>query len=755
MTSERYILMIAVCVIASTGWLRAQNQFDDSRLIHSRREEMLYEINEIRFQGNDAFPYDELYGVVGSRPSNRSVFHQFLEYYYFGAKSIGATPVSLMRALESALQSLSREIRYFDQNQAELDVENLWNYYNKHGFHDAVIYYNFAADTAEAVNVLTFYIEESTRYRIDTLRYTGIHDLPEEITEKILRQRRIESGDYFDEDDISLELSQINRELLNNGYYFAKYQKPVVQIDTTSNTDSVYTDFDPGPRKKFGEITFIDSTMGQPGVATSMKRRQLAFEEGGWYSREQVRQSIDNLLSLGTFDVVAIDTSYKYSPGTDSTLPFRVFTRYRKQQEWGVGFLVDKTLIDKLVNFGIEAEYIHRNIFGAAQVFNLYGNASIKDVSRFINDFNAFEYEITLGFKFSQPLLWTIDYSRVGFFMQPVYSFRLFNNFLQLQTISLPFKFPVRMPDWVYIDNVTFDLTFERQQPIEFDKAINSALRDAETNADSTRVYEAFVIYNNLNSYMQSAETHLLTANLLGVSVVADKRDHPFRPTSGNFTYMALDGWNFFLANSPISGLAKYFRFQISRYEFTEISPRLVAAVKGRVGGIFEFDKENSYVPYERQFFAGGANSVRGWASRDLRYSRDTSSRSDYAFASNYIGNAALVEGSFELRYRFSRPIGVSEIIADQVQNLGITAFVDVGNAFDWYAESVTRTEFTDYFTKLAVAAGFGFRYATPVGPVRLDFAWPLYDPSLRGYQFDKYVAFDKIKFHIGLGHAF
>jgi outer membrane protein insertion porin family len=354
--------------------------------------------------------------------------------------------------------------------------------------------------------------------------------------------------------------------------------------------------------------------------------------------------------------------------------------------------------------------------------------------------------------------LWTIDYSRVGFITSPVYSYRLFNNFLKLRTISLPLKFPVRMPEWVYIDNVTFDLTFERQEPVGFEKAVENSLKDANTIEDSTRIYEAFLIYNNLNSYMQEDDPHLLTANLLGVSVVADNRNHPFSPNRGNFTYMGIDGWNFFLANSPIAGLAKYFRFQMARYEFYPVNSRLTAAIKGRIGGIFQFDKENSYVPYERQFFAGGANSVRGWNSRDLRYTvvhRDTSNKTNYNIYSSYVGNAALIEGSFELRYRFGRPVGVSEVVADQIQNLGITTFIDIGNAFDWFAEDVTEVEFTDYFTKLAIAAGFGFRYATPVGPVRIDLAWPLYDPNVADFNFSRYFSFDKVKLHIGLGHAF
>ncbi len=97
------------------------------------------------------------------------------------------------------------------------------------------------------------------------------------------------------------------------------------------------------------------------------------------------------------------------------------------------------------------------------------------------------------------------------------------------------------------------------------------------------------------------------------------------------------------------------------------------------------------------------------------------------------------------------------------MRNIGLTAFVDWGNAFNSmeldgnYHEYYTY-KWYEYITKLAIASGIGFRYETPVGPLRIDFAWKIYNPSAQ----KNYWIFDRqnalvgdVSFHLGLGHAF
>ena len=65
-----------------------------------------------------------------------------------------------------------------------------------------------------------------------------------------------------------------------------------------------------------------------------------------------------------------------------------------------------------------------------------------------------------------------------------------------------------------------------------------------------------------------------------------------------------------------------------------------------------------------------------------------------------------------------------------------LAAFVDAGNAFEGY---------TPEFDKLKVGVGAGVRYLTPVGPLRVDVAFPL--------QPDKDDSWAAL--YVGLGQSF
>lgn len=235
---------------------------------------------------------------------------------------------------------------------------------------------------------------------------------------------------------------------------------------------------------------------------------------------------------------------------------------------------------------------------------------------------------------------------------------------------------------------------------------------------------------------------------------MSDKKNDPFNPSKGSYTFIGVDGWNIFLSHPSISGIARYFRFQFLHNHYFTVANNFVAAFKGRLGAIKLMEEANVYVPIDRQFFAGGSNSVRGWQSRTLRYTKITAdslgSRNTYQYMQNFVGNGGLLEGSIEFRYKLSRPKGINDFLAEHIGNLGVTAFLDFGNAFHWYL-GIENMEMkvTDYFTKLAASVGLGIGYNTPVGPIRVDFATPVYDPM------KKEEPFRKVVFHFGIGHSF
>lgn len=98
-------------------------------------------------------------------------------------------------------------------------------------------------------------------------------------------------------------------------------------------------------------------------------------------------------------------------------------------------------------------------------------------------------------------------------------------------------------------------------------------------------------------------------------------------------------------------------------------------------------------LPLSLRYYAGGDTSVRGYGYQQLG---PKNSRGDP------IGARQKLIGSLEYDYRFR-------------ENWSIAAFMDTGNAFDNW------NDFT-----LERGAGFGLRWYSPVGPLRIDVAWPV-----------------------------
>lgn len=95
-------------------------------------------------------------------------------------------------------------------------------------------------------------------------------------------------------------------------------------------------------------------------------------------------------------------------------------------------------------------------------------------------------------------------------------------------------------------------------------------------------------------------------------------------------------------------------------------------------------------LPASKRFFAGGDNSIRGFDLDQLGPKTDTG---------EVVGGRYLAVGSLELERRI-------------VGNWSAAAFFDTGNAFD-----------PDYSSSVEYGVGFGVRWNSPVGAIRLDLA--------------------------------
>ncbi len=758
--SNKYLLTIITAILIFGVPLLSQDKVDYNKLFKSVNGKEQFEIGEINFKGNSFFKEDLLRSILNSKRTDRSVAYGLFEFTYHQSKNNKLVPLFVKRNIESNLEYLENDIHFFSEEAAEIDITIIKQLYSQYGFHEAEVDYRFFCSPDNQINILKFYIIEGERYKINKIEYNGFDSMAAKIKQEILSVRKIQAGDYFSESQILSEINAIIYKLKNNGYFFSAIMQPEVIINKDIRANYVIITFNTGIRQRIGEITIVDSLMGQKALSSSMARRQLTFESSDYYNFDDIINSESNFRMLNNFDYVKIDT-FNIQPN-DSVLNFRVFLKYKKQEDYGFSAFFNRTYIDKALNAGFEFSYTHKNAFGAAQNVSPFLRWAILDVSRAIYDMNNAEFEFQVGCNISQPLLWVFGSARVGVSSQLLFSKRTIYEDLRLSTFSFPVKLLVSLPPWTYFNGAVFEISLERQVPENYDNAINNAFKAAGSARDSIDIYKKFEQFYSLDKFV-TGRNPILTSTLIGASITGDSRNDMFSPTKGYYTSISIDG-------SPIpvniyTGMSNYARIQINYSNYISVSDQTVFAFKVKGGHIFWFDRENSIIPYERQFFCGGANSVRGWPSRRLRYygisMKDKQNNAYNDFAQDFIGSSSLFESTLEIRYKLA-PKGSTNRIDQILESIGVAAFLDFGNAFQWTyltdkGSYIVKPKLSDYLKGIAVAYGVGVRYETPIGILRVDFGWKLYDPNsiIDPELYSKTASLDQFQFHIGLGNPF
>ena len=216
-------------------------------------------------------------------------------------------------------------------------------------------------------------------------------------------------------------------------------------------------------------------------------------------------------------------------------------------------------------------------------------------------------------------------------------------------------------------------------------------------------------------------------------SIARSSRDDAFDPTRG--TLLSFDAMLAARALGSEVGFAKGF-WQAFVYKQLPKSGGAVVAAGARMGLANGFRQEvqepdgsvtviDQEIPASERFFSGGDTSVRGFALDQL----GSASVLDQNGVSN--GGNGLVVFNAELRVPVWRK-----------RSLGAVVFVDTGNVF------ATMGDID--LAQLRTAVGFGARWKSPVGPLRLDFAWKLHPIT-----FDNGTREKGFAWYITIGQAF
>jgi outer membrane protein insertion porin family len=252
------------------------------------------------------------------------------------------------------------------------------------------------------------------------------------------------------------------------------------------------------------------------------------------------------------------------------------------------------------------------------------------------------------------------------------------------------------------------------------------------------------VLVSNINDTINPVAIPLFQqptlVSQLGVTWVLDRRDNPAEATRGSF-----NSADFGVADGYFGSSASFLRFYYQNSTYYPIKRRFSFARSIRFGALVPYRDTVSLtfppqttpplptvIPLPERFFAGGGTSLRGFALNQAG-PRD-------ALTGFPVGGQALLVLNQEFRFPMRLPyFGTS---------LGGAIFYDGGNVFSRVSRITFRTSTPkptfdvsdpanatclthcdnelNYF---AHTIGFGIRYGTPVGPIRVDLGYQINRP--------------------------
>ena len=252
------------------------------------------------------------------------------------------------------------------------------------------------------------------------------------------------------------------------------------------------------------------------------------------------------------------------------------------------------------------------------------------------------------------------------------------------------------------------------------------------------------VLVSNINDTINPQAIPLFQQPTLvsqfGVTWVHDKRDNPADATRGSF-----NSADFGVADGYIGSSASFLRFYFQNSTYHPIKRRFSFARSIRFGALTPYRDTVSLtfpppttpplptvIPLPERFFAGGGTSLRGFA---LNQAGPRDAETGFP-----VGGQALLVLNQEFRFPMRLPyFGTA---------LGGAIFYDGGNVYSRVnrisfrtstpkptfdttdpANATCLTNCSNELNYFAHTVGFGVRYATPVGPIRVDLGYQINRP--------------------------
>lgn len=550
---------------------------------------------------------------------------------------------------------------------------------------------------------------------------------------------------------IIVNKSNLSGELQNNKIYRIRNiyvntnYEPHVGVDTIKY-DTV----------NMGGLNFIYQRGGKRNIKPDVMARSITIYPNVIYSKEEINYTSANISNLKFFksasilfsEVASKDEDYVHyikGDGIDTLadtpegyIDCTILCSPTKRQNYRADFEISTN--SNYTGISLTLGYGNRNIFKRAEQMNLNATAAY-DFMRSKSKRDSYEFGISASLAF--PRL-----------AAPKFTNRYRNLFRTSTSIDLSYS-SQRRPDYDrtllnasfgynWTSNKLFSYTFKplNISLIRVPWIRDEFLEDIE-NPYLRNSYQSQMIFGMFGSFKFTTQN---TGRQNNYTVRVNTE------TSGNFLdlmttlFDSKKNANVEEQYYKVFGIryAQYFRTDLDfSYKYT-IGSKSSNAIVYRffVGGGYAYGNTKS-IPFERMFYAGGSNSMRGWQIRTLGPGGTPQvSSSNYP---NQVGDIRL-ETNLEGRFGIWGPLNGA-------------VFLDLGNVWSngvGEKNQEARFKWDKFYKQLGLNTGLGVRLDFGFFVLRVDWGIQLHNPGWEaGHRWIRDFRFDNTAVHFGIGYPF
>ncbi|MBR5861117.1 MAG: BamA/TamA family outer membrane protein [Bacteroidaceae bacterium] len=656
------------------------------------------------------------------------------------------------------LQKLGEAPVIYDSDIAEISRRNIEQMLVNEGYLHATVDFDTVCDVNKKRTVATYYLHERERYYVSDIDVSTGDTAIETIIDSCSAESYLKPGMPFSVDNMEYERRRLTTILRNKGYWRFRKDYITFNADTTHHSNKVNLTMNVSlyapssnspaiPHKvyRIGDISYIsgaglrlDETVLSGCDTMNLSGYTLLYKDGtivhprvlveNTYISSGELFSQDNIDR--TYNAFAQLTALKYTTirlveRTDTAL-LDCYIMYERSNRRSVGFELEGTNTAGDLGAAASVTFSDKNLFGGSELLSLrlFGAyEAVSDLSGYTGD-SYTEY----GADLSLRLLGGIASSFVPFDRRMQLSSTLFS--LKFNSQERPeFSRRILSGSWSYMWSKRKD-TQHKLDIIDLNYIYVPWISDTfkKEYLDSISNRNSILKYNYENllitklGYTYSYNSSLDAANRFNRVAYSLRAGVE---CSGNMLYAAN---NLFGGSTNSDGQYTFLNIAYAQYikgdfDFTsrvKIDDRNSFVLHLGLGVAYPYGNSR-ILPFEKRYFSGGANGMRGWTVRSLGPGRYKNNGRSIDFI-NQSGDMKL---DINLEYR-----------SYLFWKLHSAVFVDAGNIWTIRAYDEQPGGMFDvgtFYKDIAFSYGLGLRFELDLFVFRLDAAMKAVNPAFTG----------------------